>query len=73
MNVMFKIELFILRFRQTIPPGCATARSIDRNDSWRNVARIARSDDYTLFADSLERACQLAGWPAATPGTSKAA
>lgn len=73
MNASFKIELFILRFRQTIPPGCATARSIDRNDSWRNVARIARSESYTLFADSLERACQLAGWPAVATDTSEAA
>jgi hypothetical protein len=72
MNASFKIELFILRFRQTIPAGCATARSIDRNDSWRNVARIARIEGYVLFADGLERACQLAGWPA-TADTSQAA
>lgn len=73
MNALFKIELFILRFRQTIPSGCATARSIDRNDSWRNVLRIARSEDYALFADSLARACHLAGWPATAADTSEAA
>lgn len=73
MNELFKIELFIFRFWQTLPSGCATARSIDRNDSWRTVARIARSEDYAHFADGLEQVCLQAGWPAAPAALNNAA
>lgn len=54
--MLIYIELQIEFFRRTIPRDCATAQSINRNDSWCRLARIARSDGYLQFARMLEQA-----------------
>jgi RNA polymerase nonessential primary-like sigma factor len=50
------IELQIELFRRTISHDSATEQSINRNDSWSRLARIARSEGYLQFARMLEQA-----------------
>lgn len=54
-NLIIQTELLIHRFRQAIPGSTATARSIDRNDSWSRIAETARRDGFDDIAELLER------------------
>ncbi|MDE3021671.1 MAG: hypothetical protein KGI54_07400 [Pseudomonadota bacterium] len=48
------IELMIAKFRSSLDDHCQTARSIDRNDSWMRIAKIAHMEGYLEFEQALE-------------------
>ena len=49
-------EHYINEYRATLPDDSAIARAIDRNDSWRRIAVIARNEGHALFAAYLDQA-----------------
>ncbi len=54
-NLLIQTETKIYKFRRTIPASSATARSIDRNDSWQKIVLVAKKDGYQGFAEQLEK------------------
>lgn len=49
-------EHYINEYRSQLSDVSATARAIDRNDSWTRVALVARAEGHELFARYLEQA-----------------
>lgn len=49
------LEEMITEFRRMLPVQSATARAIDRQESWEQIALNAVADGYIEFADELGR------------------
>ena len=47
------LEHTISEFRELLPAQSATARAIDRHDSWESIALKAVDDGYIEFANDL--------------------
>ena len=53
-SLFMETELTIHKFRQQLEPKSLTAQSIDRNDSWKKIAKIARVEHHDSIARFLE-------------------
>ncbi len=48
-----RLEEIIMKFRQILPPTCATAQAIDQREPWEQIALKAIDDGYIEFADEF--------------------
>ncbi len=56
-NELFEsTEALIKKFRAQIPDDSATAKAIDREEAWGEIASYARDEGFTEFADELDQA-----------------